>query len=275
MRAGHAEREKHAFACVSFYIFGCAIIHRRNHSLAVDRCSDSPFSLLVGQMLGSFLRRSNERQLQRSRLAYQETKMRHSKKRGRRSKSPKRSRRRLRVQSLEQRQLLAADLSMHNAMMPEDVDGNGTVTALDAMIIINEISDQAQRGSGGIEFVSNERSDDRFMRDVTADGRVTALDAMRIINHIADASERRAANRGDTNQPPTDPTSDPAADEDAVEDTDDGVADNADEDVDDGVAEEAVTDEVRSIDGTGNNLEDPTLGSAHTELARIVRRGLR
>ena len=84
-------------------------------------------------------------------------------------------RRALRFESLEQRALLAADMQMlHNFAMPEDCDANGSVSPLDALVVINELNRPG----------TNDASDRSRMIDVDADGRLTPLDALVVINFI-------------------------------------------------------------------------------------------
>lgn len=81
----------------------------------------------------------------------------------------------LRFESLEQRALLAADMmTMHNFAMPEDCDASGSVSPLDALVIINELNRSETNGP----------SDSSKMIDVDADGRLTPLDALVVINYI-------------------------------------------------------------------------------------------
>lgn len=83
------------------------------------------------------------------------------------------NRRPLRVESLESRALMAAD-AFHNFVMPNDVDDDGSVTPLDALVVINRINqgaDDSQRNSG------------RF-HDVDDDRAVSPLDALKVINHL-------------------------------------------------------------------------------------------
>ena len=88
---------------------------------------------------------------------------------------PTNRRRRLRFESLEQRALLAADMqSLHNFAMPEDCDASGSVSPLDALVIINELNRPES------SFVQ----DSFKMIDVDADGRLTPLDALVVINHL-------------------------------------------------------------------------------------------
>ena len=92
-------------------------------------------------------------------------------------------RRALRFESLEQRALLAADMqTLHNFAMPEDCDANGSVSPLDALVVINELNRPEKIDMG----------DSSNMVDVDADGQLTPLDALVVINfinHSTSASE--------------------------------------------------------------------------------------
>ena len=84
-------------------------------------------------------------------------------------------RRALRFESLEQRALLAVDMqTLHNFAMPEDADASGSVSPLDALVVINELNRPETSGA----------SDSSKMIDVDADGRLTPLDALVVINFI-------------------------------------------------------------------------------------------
>ncbi|MCM2369096.1 dockerin type I domain-containing protein [Rhodopirellula sp. ICT_H3.1] len=100
---------------------------------------------------------------------------------GRKRKS---TRRRLRPETLENRQLMAANI-FHNEAMPEDVNEDGIVSAVDALTIINQINQADSSGAG--EPGSQQRGSGR-MTDVNNDGRDSALDALMVINRL---------NRGD------------------------------------------------------------------------------
>ncbi len=82
--------------------------------------------------------------------------------------------RRLVCESLESRQLMAADLVHHNFMMPEDSDMSGDVTPLDALMVINGLNTGAVGG----------QSDVAAALDVDADGTLSPLDALTVINYI-------------------------------------------------------------------------------------------
>ncbi|QDV68703.1 Calx-beta domain protein [Rosistilla carotiformis] len=88
------------------------------------------------------------------------------------------------TESLEPRQLLAADLAPttltanHNYLVAEDVNADFRVTPNDALIVINEL---ARRGVG--ELDSSTATTNRFT-DVNADGSLSPLDALIVINRL-------------------------------------------------------------------------------------------
>ncbi|WP_145076224.1 peroxidase family protein [Aureliella helgolandensis] len=136
----------------------------------------------------------------------------------------KRYARRLRGETLETRRLLAADFQPfhHNRFDAEDVNDDGLVTPMDALIVIDSMNQQ--RGSDALHFI-----------DVSNDGFRSPLDALMVINRL---------NRGEQGMHGQQPT---------IEKT-----------------IPSAPDEVRSIDGTNNNLESPELGSTGEELLRIA-----
>lgn len=83
------------------------------------------------------------------------------------------NRRRLRSEMLESRQLLAADLGFmqHNAFDAEDVNDDGVVSSLDALMVINAMN----------EGSANDRG---MFTDVNNDGRRSAVDALLVVNRI-------------------------------------------------------------------------------------------
>lgn len=89
-------------------------------------------------------------------------------------------RRNLRVETLENRLLLAGDTLRQNVIHPEDANGDGVPTALDALVIINELNGATNTGS------PNEVN-----ADVNGDGVVTPSDVLRVINSVN--SRRRAS----------------------------------------------------------------------------------
>lgn len=82
--------------------------------------------------------------------------------------------RKLIVESLEARQLLAVDL--HNFLTPMDVNDDGRISSMDALLIINELNAKDRSDSGDSRTTN-------FV-DVNDDGRVSALDALTVINAL-------------------------------------------------------------------------------------------
>lgn len=149
----------------------------------------------------------------------------------------KKPQRRLRSEALESRQLLAANI-FHNELMPEDVNQDGFVSPIDALTIINRLNRAGQNDADG--GGTGQQRGPGQMTDVNNDGRDSPLDALRVINRL------NRQNRGDDspNQQPDD-----GRDNDSTDD---------------------LATQVRSIDGTGNNLENPDFGSAGIELLRVA-----
>ena len=69
----------------------------------------------------------------------------------------------------------------HNYQIVEDVNGNKEITALDALLIINQI---ARLDSSGTNVLPP-TNDSGFFYDVTNNGEISALDALRVINELA------------------------------------------------------------------------------------------
>ena len=87
-----------------------------------------------------------------------------------------RKRRRLSIQIIEQRRLLAGDLG-HNFVEAEDVDIDGQVSANDASLVIDQLV-QVEFGQQTPE------PDDLVFSDVDDSGAVSSIDALRIINQL-------------------------------------------------------------------------------------------
>ena len=164
------------------------------------------------------------------------------------------TRRRLKPETLEARQLLAANI-FHNELMPEDVNEDGIVSAIDALTIINEmnIAEAGSSGELGDPREGQQRGRGR-MTDVNNDGRDSAIDALMVINRL-----NRGNNGLDT------PTQRPEE----VDTPDDRTDDNLDGDSTTDPTEDLSTD-VQSIDGTGNNLENTAFGATDAELLRVA-----
>ena len=84
--------------------------------------------------------------------------------------------RKMLIESLENRALMAGDL-YHNFSMPEDVDANGSVTPIDALIAIDRIN----RSVAG-ESLAPSSQVDTVMVDVNADDSISPLDALAVID---------------------------------------------------------------------------------------------
>ena len=92
-----------------------------------------------------------------------------------RQKQNEKARRRLRFEMLESRALMASDvLCFHNIEIPEDTDGSGDVTPLDALVVINRLNSDT----------STDTSTDTTMTDVDADAGTSPLDALIVINYL-------------------------------------------------------------------------------------------
>lgn len=86
----------------------------------------------------------------------------------------------LRLESLEKRQLMAADLPFfHNDMIPKDVNGDFVISPLDALVVINRLNTQ---GSGSL--VGQAPTDRASFVDVDGDNTLSPLDALAIINAL-------------------------------------------------------------------------------------------
>ncbi|QDT06482.1 Dockerin type I repeat protein [Rubripirellula lacrimiformis] len=74
-----------------------------------------------------------------------------------------------------------------NISSPSDVNNNGTITANDALVVINELGRRAYSDANGGTLVNPATVDPwpGFYYDQNGDGMVTALDALRVINQLA------------------------------------------------------------------------------------------
>lgn len=91
--------------------------------------------------------------------------------------------RRLQMESLENRQLLAADLGLayHNYLIAEDVNQDFKVTPLDALVVINAIN---AGGTGTLgEGEANQDGAKHFV-DVSGDNVLSGIDVLRIVNRL-------------------------------------------------------------------------------------------
>ena len=95
-----------------------------------------------------------------------------------RSTPKNRARRRLSLEKLEARSLMAGMPGFHNASMPLDVDNDLQISPLDALVVINQINH-----GGGPE---GEMAADKptLFCDVDADGIVSPLDVLAVVNEL-------------------------------------------------------------------------------------------
>ena len=126
---------------------------------------------------------------------------------------------------------MAADFDgfRHNLFDAEDVNDDGEVSAVDALVIINAMN-------------RNRTGESEMFTDVNDDGEQTALDALRVINRL---NRDRGPLSGRTSQ---------------IGDTNPGSLETI----------PALPDEIRSVDGIGNNLNHPEWGSTDEALLRIA-----
>lgn len=71
----------------------------------------------------------------------------------------------------------------HNSNRPLDVNNDGNVSAIDALLVINTLNGIQINGSGEGESVA------KFYPDTSGDGRVSALDALLVINQLNSRSQ--------------------------------------------------------------------------------------
>ncbi|WP_186775838.1 LamG-like jellyroll fold domain-containing protein [Rubripirellula tenax] len=83
----------------------------------------------------------------------------------------------------------ASSVAVQNPNNALDVNGDGQVTALDALIGINFLG---QTAASSELWGFSERQSSAFFYDVSGDGRVTALDSLQIINKLGRSSSQQA-----------------------------------------------------------------------------------
>ncbi len=84
-------------------------------------------------------------------------------------------------------------ISLQNGEMPPDVNSDGVVSALDALVVINELSRRAKvDGETGTAVAK------AYFPDVNGDHKVTAVDALQVINYLARGSRGSAKAEGES-----------------------------------------------------------------------------
>jgi hypothetical protein len=107
------------------------------------------------------------------------------------SRSGKRS---LQSETLEKRNLMAADVALnHNYLNQFDVNNDGQVSPIDALVVMNTVRRQAANRGGESVAEMTVSGNQRFFPDVDNDGTIVPLDALSVINAL-----RRGAGETDT-----------------------------------------------------------------------------
>jgi Bacterial Ig domain/Dockerin type I domain/SdrD B-like domain len=107
------------------------------------------------------------------------------------SRSGKRT---LHSEALEKRNLMAADVALnHNYLNQFDVNNDGQVTPVDALVVMNTVRRQAVGRGGESVAEMTVSGNQRFFPDVDNDGDIVPLDALTVINAL-----RRGAGETDT-----------------------------------------------------------------------------
>ncbi|MEM8732658.1 MAG: peroxidase family protein [Planctomycetota bacterium] len=186
---------------------------------------------------------------------------------------------RIQLERLERRELLAADLMAfrHNPVEPLDVNGDAFVSAVDALNVVNELNRRGDRPASAQE---------NFL-DVNNDQALTPIDALMVVNGVNSRGRggqdrgRGPGPDGGENQPdggqqdqPLGPNGGPDGGTDSRRDGGPGDQDPRDRPprppADEDPGNDQTPTEFASIDGTGNNLENPELGSTGEALSRWV-----
>lgn len=84
--------------------------------------------------------------------------------------------------------VLANPLPWHHVAKPLDVEGDGSVSPIDALRVINELNSRRYTDSFGALPTTRPDSVVSYL-DVNADGFVTPIDALRVINHLNQGGE--------------------------------------------------------------------------------------
>ncbi len=158
-----------------------------------------------------------------------------------RDRSRRQFQRKLRNELLESRQLMTADTLQHNVFDAEDVNDDGQCSPLDALLVIQELNTSASSASNPSASNLSVRGPARVFTDVNNDGQRSPADALQVINRL----NLRGPNQPVPNQPGP---RDPAPPKPVIPST---------------------TSEVRTYDGTGNNLSNAELGSTDEQLLRV------
>ncbi|MDA8745662.1 fibro-slime domain-containing protein [Rubripirellula amarantea] len=114
----------------------------------------------------------------------------------------RRKSRRSHFQILEDRRMLVSD--WQNPVTPADVNDDGKITALDALVVINDLQRQQISSMAAGELPSVRTTNENYL-DVNGDGRSSPVDALQVINQLnpgnASATPNAKAIRSETAVP--------------------------------------------------------------------------
>jgi hypothetical protein len=97
-------------------------------------------------------------------------------------------RNRIRFESLQINVSSGGSFALQNFSLPQDVNADGSVSPIDALLIINEMSRETPMGEGELEG-NDPIVASRYYTDVNGDQRTSALDALQVINYLKRASD--------------------------------------------------------------------------------------
>jgi hypothetical protein len=83
-------------------------------------------------------------------------------------------------------------VSLHNAALPQDVDGDGRVVPLDSLLVINELNQHTYSDASTGRITGVPQPPSKYP-DVNNDGFISPVDAILIINYLNDPPTARAA----------------------------------------------------------------------------------
>ena len=93
----------------------------------------------------------------------------------------------LRYEHLENRMLLACDVSTHNLASPTDVNCDNNTTPIDALLVINALNQDGPRSAND--------GPEGLAPDVNGDGNISPIDALMVINDLNSEGEDDAMAR--------------------------------------------------------------------------------
>ncbi len=89
------------------------------------------------------------------------------------------------LESLERRELMAADVvnPLHNSLVPQDVNGDFAISPIDVLQVINAMNRQSNSANGEGSATST-TTVGKPMADVNNDGYISPIDALMVINRL-------------------------------------------------------------------------------------------